>query len=168
MFWLKHFWTKHFLGVANQNKCHQTACLLMLGQFSNARWAWHNKGCGFNHHMSESGLFLPNSAKAQAKLAEVSFIFFVMVSYFLKCLFWNWKNFPEWQIWYRDISKNASNFDGLECRFWTVFFVITWDSVHIFQKPIFALKPWDWADRFEYPEPYNRNDFFSHGAIKYE
>ena len=31
-----------------------------------------------------------------------------------------------------------------------------------FSKPIFALKPWDWAGRFEYHEPYNRNDFFSH------
>ena len=30
-----------------------------------------------------------------------------------------------------------------------------------FSKPIFALKPWDWAGVFEYHEPYNRNDFFS-------
>ena len=30
-----------------------------------------------------------------------------------------------------------------------------------FSKPIFALKPWDWACRFSYHEPYNENDFFS-------
>ena len=29
-----------------------------------------------------------------------------------------------------------------------------------FSKPIFALKPWDWAGRFEYHEPYNPNNFF--------
>ena len=31
-----------------------------------------------------------------------------------------------------------------------------------FSKPIFALKPWVRAGRFEYHEPYNPNDFFSH------
>ena len=29
-----------------------------------------------------------------------------------------------------------------------------------FSKPIFALKLRNWAIRFEYHEPYNRNDFF--------
>ena len=30
-----------------------------------------------------------------------------------------------------------------------------------FSKPIFALKPWAQAGRFEYHEPNNRNNFFS-------
>ena len=31
-----------------------------------------------------------------------------------------------------------------------------------FSKPIFALKPWVQAGRFEYNEPYNPKNFFSH------
>ena len=34
-----------------------------------------------------------------------------------------------------------------------------------FSKPIFALKPWVWADCFEYHEPYNPNIFFRCGSI---
>ena len=31
-----------------------------------------------------------------------------------------------------------------------------------FSKPIFAVKPWVRARRFEYHKPYNLNDFFFH------
>ena len=34
-----------------------------------------------------------------------------------------------------------------------------------FSKLIFALKPWDWAGRFEYHEPYNRNDVYIGGIL---
>ena len=37
------------------------------------------------------------------------------------------------------------------------FLVLSWAY---FSKPIFALKQWDWAGRFEYHEPYKPNDFF--------
>ena len=57
--------------------------------------------------------------------------------------------------------KNVSNFAGLV---WNA------DSLHFFGnilglgayflKPIFALKSWAHAGRFEYHEPYNPNNFF--------
>ena len=48
---------------------------------------------------------------------------------------------------------------GLECWFLTVF-GNKFGLGEYFSKPIFALKPWDWAGRFENHEPYNLNDFF--------
>ena len=36
-----------------------------------------------------------------------------------------------------------------------------------FSKPIFLLKPWDWASQFECHEPFNRNDFcFTYKGVR--
>ena len=60
-----------------------------------------------------------------------------------------------------DIGQNVSNFAGLV---WKADFVHFFGNIlglgAYFLKPIFALKPWVQAGRFEYHEPYNPNDFF--------
>ena len=61
----------------------------------------------------------------------------------------------------RDIGQNVSNFAGLVWKavFGHVFADISGLGAY-FSKPIFALKPWVRAGRFEYHEPYNLNNFF--------
>ena len=63
----------------------------------------------------------------------------------------------------RDIGQNVSNFAGLvwKADFRHFFGNIVGPGAY-FSKPIFALKPRVRADRFEYHEPYNPNDFFFH------
>ena len=63
----------------------------------------------------------------------------------------------------RDIGQNVSNFAGLvwKAEFQHFFGNILGPDAY-FSKPIFALKPWVRAGRFEYHEPYNPNDFFFH------
>ena len=46
---------------------------------------------------------------------------------------------------------------------WHIFADISGLGTYI-SKLIFALKPWDWAGRFEYHEPHNLNDFFHLGV----
>ena len=62
---------------------------------------------------------------------------------------------------YWDIGQNVSNFAGLV---WNAdfrqFFGNFLGLGAYFSKPIFALKPWVQAGRFEYHEPYNPNKFF--------
>ena len=61
----------------------------------------------------------------------------------------------------RDIGKNVSNFAGLvwKADFGHVLADISGLGAH-FSKPIFALKPWVQASRFEYHEPHNLSNFF--------
>ena len=61
----------------------------------------------------------------------------------------------------RENGQNVSNFAGLvwNANFWHFFGDILGLSAH-FLKPIFALKPWVLAGRFEYHEPYNPSNFF--------
>ena len=61
-----------------------------------------------------------------------------------------------------DIGKNVSKYAGLVWRpgFWYILINISRPGAY-FSEPIFALKPWAWAGRFEYHEPYNRKYFFS-------
>ena len=55
---------------------------------------------------------------------------------------------------------------GLESRFWQ-FFGNIFVLCAYFSKPIFALKPWDWAGRFEYHALYKKKNFFTYkGAEK--
>ena len=62
----------------------------------------------------------------------------------------------------RDIGQNVSNFTGLVWKAdFGQFFGIILGLVAYFSKPIFALKPWDWASRFEYINPIIRMIFFS-------
>ena len=62
----------------------------------------------------------------------------------------------------RDIGQNMSNFAGLV---WKADFLNFFGNIlglgAYFSKPIFVLKPWAWAGRFEYHKPFNPNDFFS-------
>ena len=62
----------------------------------------------------------------------------------------------------RENGQNVSNFAGLvwKANFWHFFGVILGLGAY-FLKLIFALKPWVWAGRFEYNEPYNLNNIFS-------
>ena len=72
---------------------------------------------------------------------------------------WFWKICTESQ----DIIKKVSKI-GLPnqtSKIWHILADISGLGAY-FSKPIFALKPWDWAGRFEYHEPYNRNDIFLH------
>ena len=61
----------------------------------------------------------------------------------------------------RDSSQNVSIFAGLV---WKADFRHFFDNIldlgAYFSKPIFALKPWVRAGRFEYHEPYNPKKFF--------
>ena len=61
----------------------------------------------------------------------------------------------------QDISKKLSKigFPNQTSKIWHILADISGLGAY-FSKPIFALKPWDWAGRFEYHEPYNPNDFF--------
>ena len=61
------------------------------------------------------------------------------------------------------LPKNMSNFAGLvwKSNFWHFFGDILGLSAY-FLKPIFALKPWVLAGRFEYHEPYNPSKFLFH------
>ena len=70
---------------------------------------------------------------------------------------WFWKIY----IGSRDIRQNMSKFEGLVwfVKFWHIYVNIFWSNAY-FSKPIFALKPWAQAGRFEYNEPYNRKTFF--------
>ena len=62
----------------------------------------------------------------------------------------------------RDIQQNMSKFEGLVwfVKFWHIFVNISGSDTY-FSKPIFALKPWAQAGRFEYNEPYKWKNFFS-------
>ena len=55
-----------------------------------------------------------------------------------------------------------AKFEGLgwQVKFWHIFIDILGPDVY-FSKPIFALKPWAQASRFEYNKPYNWKNFFS-------
>ena len=67
----------------------------------------------------------------------------------------------------RDITKKVSEI-GLPnqtSKIWHILADISGLGAY-FSKPIFALKPWDWARRFEYHEPYNLNNFFFFSLIK--
>ena len=59
-----------------------------------------------------------------------------------------------------DITQNVSIFAGLVCKadFWH-FFGNTLGLSAYFSKPLFTLKSWVRAGRFEYHEPYNSNIF---------
>ena len=63
----------------------------------------------------------------------------------------------------RDIGQNVSNFSGLV---WMAEFLHFFGNFlglrAYFSKLIFVLKPWVWAGQFEYNEPYNPKNFFSH------
>ena len=61
----------------------------------------------------------------------------------------------------QDIDKNVSEFDlpNQTFKFWHIFINILGPDAY-FSKPIFALKPWAQAGRFEYNEPYKRKTFF--------
>ena len=68
-----------------------------------------------------------------------------------------------WKIYIgsRDIRQNMSKFEGLVwfVKFWHIFVNILGSDAY-FSKPIFALKPWAQAGRFEYNEPCSRKTFF--------
>ena len=68
-----------------------------------------------------------------------------------------------WKIWTRsgDINQNVpkSRSPNQTCIFWDVFANISVPGAY-FSKPIFVLKSWAQAGRFEYHEPYKRNNFF--------
>ena len=62
----------------------------------------------------------------------------------------------------RDISQNGSNLGGLVWKADVLhFFVNILGLGAYFSKPIFELKFWVQANRFEYLGPHNLNDFFS-------
>ena len=69
--------------------------------------------------------------------------------------------FPKLCIEFWDIGQNVSNFAGLV---WKANFGHFFDDIlglgAYFSKPIFALKSWVQAGRFEYHEPHNLNNFF--------
>ena len=63
------------------------------------------------------------------------------------------------QLGWGDIGQNVPNFPGLV---WKADLGHIFGNIGIyFSKPIFTLKPWVRAGRFEYHEPHNRNIFFS-------
>ena len=67
----------------------------------------------------------------------------------------------------RDIGKNVSNFAGLVWKANFVhFFANTLGLAAYFLNPIFALKPWVQAGRFEYHEPYNPKKKFTYKGVK--
>ena len=68
-----------------------------------------------------------------------------------------WKIRTESQVITKKLSKIG--IPNQTIKIWHIFADISGLGAY-FSKPIFALKPWDWAGRFEYHEPYNRNDFF--------
>ena len=57
----------------------------------------------------------------------------------------------------QNIDKNVSEYDlpNQTFKFWHIFINILGPDAY-FSKPIFALKPWGQAGRFEYNEPYNK------------
>ena len=61
----------------------------------------------------------------------------------------------------RDIDQNVPKYEGLVWlpEFRHKLFNIS-GLIAYFSKPIFALKPWAQAGRFEYHEPHKRNKFF--------
>ena len=61
-----------------------------------------------------------------------------------------------------DIGKNVRNFwhFAWKAKFGYIFANISGLDAY-FVKPIFALKPWVQARRFDYHKPYNRKNFFS-------
>ena len=68
----------------------------------------------------------------------------------------------------QDITKKVSKI-GLPnqtTKIWHILADISGLGAY-FSKPIFALRPWVRAGRFEYHEPYNRNDFFFTTEGKY-
>ena len=69
-----------------------------------------------------------------------------------------WKIRTESQVITKKLSKIG--IPNQTIKIWHIFADILGLGAD-FSKPIFALKPWDWAGRFEYHEPYKRNDFFS-------
>ena len=69
-----------------------------------------------------------------------------------------WKIRTESQVITKKLSKIG--IPNQTIKIWHIFADISGLGAY-FSKPIFALKPWDWAGRFEYHEPYNRDDFFS-------
>ena len=70
---------------------------------------------------------------------------------------WFWKVCPK----SRDINQTVPKFrsPNQACIFSDVSANISRPFAY-FSKPIFALKPWAQAGRFEYHEPYNRKNFF--------
>ena len=60
-----------------------------------------------------------------------------------------------------DIGINVSEFvlPNQTFKYWNIL-TNTLGSDAYFPKPIFALKPWAQAGRFEYNEPYKRKTFF--------
>ena len=63
----------------------------------------------------------------------------------------------------QDITKKVSKIGlpNLTSKIWHILADISVLGAY-FSKPIFALKPWVRAGRFEYHEPHNRNNFFFH------
>ena len=61
----------------------------------------------------------------------------------------------------RDIDQNVAKFEGLvwQVKFQHILLNISGSGAY-FSKPIFALKPWAQAGRFEYNEPYKRKTFY--------
>ena len=61
----------------------------------------------------------------------------------------------------RDMNQNVPKFrsPNQTCIFWDVLANISGLGAY-FSKPIFALKPWAQAGRFEYHEAYNRRNYF--------
>ena len=86
---------------------------------------------------------------------------------------WFQRNNQVWKICngYRDISQNVSKYAGLvwRPRFWYIFVNISGPGTY-FSNPIFALKPWAQAGRFEYHEPMTsrpRNNLFLFAMCSY-
>ena len=61
----------------------------------------------------------------------------------------------------RDIGKNVGNFSCFagKAKFGYIFANFSRLGAY-FSKPVVALKPWAQAGRFEYHEPYKRNENF--------
>ena len=74
-----------------------------------------------------------------------------------QCKNWFWKIYTE--SW--DIRQNVSKkwLPNQTSKIWHVFANISGLGAY-FSNPIFELKPWVRAGRFEYHEPYNLNNFF--------
>ena len=70
-----------------------------------------------------------------------------------------WKIRTESQVITKKLSKIG--IPNQTIKIWHIFADISGLGA-FFSKPIFALKQWDWAGRFEYHEPYNQNNYFFH------
>ena len=74
-----------------------------------------------------------------------------------QCKNWLWKiGVGSWDI---DQNVPKSRLPNQTCIFWYILANILGPDAYLL-KPIFALKPWPQAGRFEYHEPYKRNKFF--------